>query len=283
MRAANVCTVDGCPDALYCKGFCRKHYKRVQRLGSVNLPERPAFCVADSCDSPAKAKGLCGLHYTRMSKYGSFDLPPKPVKLCTVEGCDKVVRCSGLCSPHYKMWQAKGYTNLETRECEMCAAVFNPVGNARVCAECRPAFEKKYNEEWRARNRAHIRSYSAEHYARPSTKAKRAKWMKEHPEDVRQWAQRRRARIRGGGAFTVTTRDLRRTLHRCGSSCVYCGVGLTTETLTWDHAVPLFRGGRHSIGNLLPACKPCNSSKRDKTYLEYVVWRKGVQPQQKAA
>lgn len=38
-----------------------------------------------------------------------------------------------------------------------------------------------------------------------------------------------------------------------------------------DHVVPLSRGGRHSIGNILPACESCNLSKHA-SYL--VEWRR---------
>lgn len=30
-----------------------------------------------------------------------------------------------------------------------------------------------------------------------------------------------------------------------------------------DHVIPLSRGGSNSITNVVPACKPCNSGKRD--------------------
>jgi 5-methylcytosine-specific restriction endonuclease McrA len=41
--------------------------------------------------------------------------------------------------------------------------------------------------------------------------------------------------------------------------CVYCGDPATT----WDHVIPRRRGGTDDPGNLVPACKPCNSSKCD--------------------
>lgn len=41
--------------------------------------------------------------------------------------------------------------------------------------------------------------------------------------------------------------------------CVYCG-GRATG---WDHVMPMSRGGRHAVDNLVPACKPCNSAKQD--------------------
>lgn len=33
------------------------------------------------------------------------------------------------------------------------------------------------------------------------------------------------------------------------------------------------RDGRHAIGNLIPLCQSCNSSKRDKTLMEFRVWK----------
>lgn len=53
-----------------------------------------------------------------------------------------------------------------------------------------------------------------------------------------------------------------------GWRCAYCGLRLTTKTLVKEHAIPLSRGGTNWPANLMPACKPCNSRKRDKTPLE---------------
>jgi 5-methylcytosine-specific restriction endonuclease McrA len=53
-----------------------------------------------------------------------------------------------------------------------------------------------------------------------------------------------------------------------GCKCAYCGCPLTSETLVKDHAIPLSRGGTNWPSNLMPACKPCNSRKKDKTPLE---------------
>jgi hypothetical protein len=49
---------------------------------------------------------------------------------------------------------------------------------------------------------------------------------------------------------------------RDGHACVYCG---NTKYLTLDHLVPLSRGGSNDEENLVTACRPCNSKKRDRT------------------
>lgn len=40
-----------------------------------------------------------------------------------------------------------------------------------------------------------------------------------------------------------------------------------------DHVIPVVRGGRHAIGNILPACAACNGSKHAALL---VVWRHRV-------
>ena len=53
---------------------------------------------------------------------------------------------------------------------------------------------------------------------------------------------------------------------RDGLECQYCG----DEATTVDHVVPLSRGGTNDLANLTPACKPCNSSKRDRLLEEWL-------------
>ena len=45
--------------------------------------------------------------------------------------------------------------------------------------------------------------------------------------------------------------------------CHYCGVHFAAADLTLDHVLPLARGGRSTRGNCVPACKECNTRKRD--------------------
>jgi 5-methylcytosine-specific restriction endonuclease McrA len=62
-------------------------------------------------------------------------------------------------------------------------------------------------------------------------------------------------------------RDLRRSQwwsNRVAAGvCHYCGEPFTPGELTLDHIVPLVRGGRSTRGNCVPACKECNTRKRD--------------------
>lgn len=48
-----------------------------------------------------------------------------------------------------------------------------------------------------------------------------------------------------------------------GNRCAYCGEKLKYKNLTLDHVIPKSMGGDRSEGNLYPACRKCNRSKRD--------------------
>jgi 5-methylcytosine-specific restriction endonuclease McrA len=57
-----------------------------------------------------------------------------------------------------------------------------------------------------------------------------------------------------------------RHLHRHEYLCAYCGV---VGPLAVEHVVPIIRGGRHALGNILPVCKSCNSSKGPRLLSEW--------------
>jgi len=51
--------------------------------------------------------------------------------------------------------------------------------------------------------------------------------------------------------------------------CHWCGNSFPADELTLDHIVPVIRGGKSSRGNVVPACKECNSKKK---YLLPLEW-----------
>lgn len=47
--------------------------------------------------------------------------------------------------------------------------------------------------------------------------------------------------------------------------CLYCGEAFPRSQLTRDHVMPLSKGGRDHWENVVAACFPCNSRKRNRT------------------
>jgi 5-methylcytosine-specific restriction enzyme A len=73
-------------------------------------------------------------------------------------------------------------------------------------------------------------------------------------------------------------RDLRQSQwwkRRCAKGvCYYCGQPTAPGELTMDHIVPLARGGKSTKGNLAPACKTCNTQKKQLLPMEWEAYLK---------
>lgn len=60
----------------------------------------------------------------------------------------------------------------------------------------------------------------------------------------------------------------RAVLEKYGYTCQYCGCSLNEKTITFDHVLPHALGGKDTKDNLVPACRSCQSKKKDKTLAE---------------
>ncbi len=52
-------------------------------------------------------------------------------------------------------------------------------------------------------------------------------------------------------------------------TCYYCQKPMKKTEVTMDHIVPIARGGRSTKGNVVPACKDCNTKKKYLTVFEW--------------
>lgn len=53
--------------------------------------------------------------------------------------------------------------------------------------------------------------------------------------------------------------------------CHYCHRKFLRNQLTMDHLIPLARGGVSSKGNIVPACKECNQTKKLDTPVDQIL------------
>jgi|FLOH01.1.fsa_nt_gi 5-methylcytosine-specific restriction endonuclease McrA len=81
---------------------------------------------------------------------------------------------------------------------------------------------------------------------------------------------RRRARKLANGVNLVKATEMVAIAAR---PCTACAAPAPS---TVDHVIPIARGGPHSIGNLMPLCRSCNSSKHDMLWIE---WKYSNRPQ----
>ena len=146
-----------------------------------------------------------------------------------------------------------------------------------VCKICHNARCRKIESKNREKRAIYWRNYYLKNQARLVKKSQDyrlanvekikigfANWQKSNPEKSRVRSNRRRARKFLVASYRVSKKEVQRLK---SANCFYCG-GLGGCI---DHVIPLSRGGSNGIGNYLPACIKCNSSKKDKTIME---WKK---------
>ncbi|WP_306334612.1 HNH endonuclease [Streptomyces sp. KL118A] len=68
----------------------------------------------------------------------------------------------------------------------------------------------------------------------------------------------------GSGSLPSAVRQA--VLNAYGEGCTYCS---WEEADAIDHVIPVSEGGRDDVSNIVPACRSCNSSKRDRTILRW--------------
>ena len=123
----------------------------------------------------------------------------------------------------------------------------------------------EYQRQYRATHVEELRAYRRQrwldHKAR-LTEANResaARWAREHRGHLAAKRSRRRA-LQYAAPGHHTGAEWLGTLAAWGYRCAYCGKRAALER---DHVVPLSRGGGDYIENIVPACTPCNRSKKD--------------------
>lgn len=133
---------------------------------------------------------------------------------------------------------------------------------------------------WKEANRERNRVIAREKRRNetPEENATRKAKAKEWREANRVYYQvrernRKAMKLNNPGSVGVSQRDWVRLCRRFANCCVYCGIK-PDKSIEMDHVIPLTKGGRHAIGNVLPACHDCNLSKNAR-YLSDWRYREG--------
>lgn len=197
------------------------------------------------------------------------------VRLCTVAGCTRELRARGWCITHWRRWYMHGdplFTTMPNR-----AQGKNP----ELARAAKARYRERHREELRAKGRAYSTAHRVEHNAqriarktadpakytaanqryyrenREAVNERIEAWRLQNPERKRGYLRQRRARLRGD-AGQITVAEWQAVLTAYRHRCAYCGA---RGPLEQDHVIPVARGGRHTIHNVVPACRSCNATK----------------------
>ncbi|MFF3928267.1 HNH endonuclease [Streptomyces hirsutus] len=218
--------------------------------GKTYTPKRrDSFCCSRACN---------GLRYNRL--YAARQKVAEPERTCP--GCETTfkawrtdqVYCLPECGNRHRARRNRTPVDLSERPCQRCGTVFTPkqfasVFCSRLCS--RRVSYARYRKQriaaaaaW-ARANPELRRAIAAQY-----KASRRAWEQLNPDSV-----------------GIASKDWRKLVRHYRHRCTYCGGN--DGGIHMDHVVPLSRGGRHAIGNVLPACQGCNLSKGAKLVAEW--------------
>jgi hypothetical protein len=120
-------------------------------------------------------------------------------------------------------------------------------GHSREQYWSNPERGQAFSQQWRAAHPEYASLYQKRSYAR-------------NPERVINQGHIRRAKQRAAPHNDLTAAQWREIKEHYGYCCVYCGK--QAQRLTMDHLTPIARGGSHTVSNVVPACRSCNSRKR---------------------
>lgn len=278
--AERTCSIEDCDGAVLCKKMCRRHYAQTRyREVQRSRTTEQRYCVRCSGPIPldqARAR-YCSLGCRQTAKYVRRREKRAVGRVWNCLDCGTDIShlrsdakyCSNACSD--RIYYKKNIEAVRAAARQWVAD--NPMRAAatqRAYVEQNRVRISRYKQVWAYRNADKLREYH---------RVYKRQWLAKNKHRKAVYAHNRNKRSRiNAGSLRVSPRDWRRLLNRYGYRCFYCGT--CPETLHMDHVFPLSRGGRHAIGNLVPACVSCNSSKGSSFIIE---WRRRRQIQLGAA
>lgn len=133
--------------------------------------------------------------------------------------------------------------------------------------ETHKAEKKKYDEMYRKVKRTERISKGKQYYQenKETFKIKAREYRVNNPDVFRVIMQRRKARTQELES-TLTVEQWENIKETFNNKCAYCG---KVKPLAQEHFMPVTKGGGHTLDNILPSCKSCNSSKNGKDFHEW--------------
>lgn len=149
-------------------------------------------------------------------------------------------------------------------------------GLRNECKDCRNIKARyKYESDLEFRENESIRAAKNYLEDREYILNRTKQWSKENPDKKIEQRHRRIARLHGQNEFDLPKDFIKMLRDIQNNRCAYCSI--KSDKLTVEHVLPLSRGGKHHINNIVLACATCNYSKHIKTLEEWLEHNKKLQ------
>lgn len=120
------------------------------------------------------------------------------------------------------------------------------------------------------------REKNIEYYDKNDGAAVMRRWLQtETGRNSRSATMRKVYEKRRGCYVKFDLQDEKNAYDACGGRCAYCKSCVDFSLVEFDHFIPVKLGGKTEVSNMLPACKTCNRSKRDKMPQDWIVKKFG--------
>lgn len=224
----------------------------------------------DECGqfSTRRRRSLCQRCYSRWYSRQNAErtrlkrkiTPPKPCAGC---GEVRLIEAHELCHACYsRRWNAEHPDkNAEYRRRYYAA---HKDAHQAASARWKKANPDKVSAAYKRRHAAnpeHFRAWGRA-WAAAHPEQRRAYMRKWRAKNLPKWShyQRLRENRKRSVAATLTFEQWQAIQNAYDHKCAYCGK--QSQHLTQDHVTPISKGGETTIGNIVPACRSCNSRKR---------------------
>jgi hypothetical protein len=266
-----LCSVEGCSEKHFAKGYCSKHFGRYRRLGDPlaevkeqgeRLPVEMINC--QYCGKKFKPKRdrrkkqvlqkYCSVDCCNMDKKQIWPTTKIYPVSCTVCGNAFIARNSrqNKCSDECRKKHTKQY-NLE-RDKQRSTRDYTP----RKCKECGAIFKPVYGDKRKI-------------YCSPECSTNAYRRTDAHKISRKECNKRRRARERNAIVEMFNTKEM---FNRDKWICQICGLKVDSrlkyphpKSASLDHRIALSNGGSHTEDNVQLAHLGCNSSKGNRQYM----------------
>ena len=242
--------------------WCPTHKAEKRRLESPDSPTK--ICTEKDCSRPVRAKGVCATHYNQQHQPNRHAKAMMPCSGCGEPMSKEPSRanrygkmyCTQQCRDVYH------WLGLRSSRKQVAVYIHQPVLHM---------FIYRFPTPLRLRTHAvWVTGVCADCDAPFTDNQPNARYCSTRCTDRAGRRRRRALEYKAAGEFRYS--DIMRQYRRQGYACAYCKQpcsGLPDP----EHVMPLSRGGRNDMTNLVAACRSCNTDKSDLMLTEWAIDR----------